>query len=140
MWYAKDKWTISKIKIEQMIKLYVDKERRMEILSGEDIDVQEDEKKKKELSREGLEELFKGQIVEMASNLLLEYGFGGLKKGVLYNVILDHIKLKLFNSKNLSEVKREEIEIVLDNIEEIRKNFTEPIVEGILGGNKNADK
>jgi len=136
--YDKDKWTISKTKIEQMIKLYVDKERRMEILSGEDIDVKEDEKKKKELSREELEELFKEQIVEMASNLLLEYGFGGLKKGMLYNVILDHIKLKLFNGKNLSDAKKEEIEIVLDNIEEIRKNFTEPIVEGILGGNKNA--
>src|SRR3989344_2973805 len=137
--YQKDKWTISKTKIEQMRKLYVDKERRMEILSGEDIDVKEGEDIKK-LSRAELEDLFKEQLVEMASNLLLEYGFGGLKKGLLYNIILDHIKLKLFNGKNLSEAKKEEIEIVLENLEEIRKNFTEPIVEGILGGNKNANK
>lgn len=136
--YDKDKWIISKTRIEQMRKLYVDKERRMEILSGEDIDVKEDEQKK-ELSKEELEELFKEQIVEMASNLLLEYGFGGLKKGELYNVIIDHIKLKLFNGKTLSEAKKEEIEIVLDNLEEIRKNFTQPIVEGILGG-KNGNK
>jgi type III restriction enzyme len=136
--YDRDKWIISKTKIQQMRKLYVDKERRMEILSGEDIDVKEDEMKK-ELSKEELEELFKEQIVEMASNLLLEYGFGGLKKGELYNVIIDHIKSKLFNGKTLSEAKKEEIEIVLDNLEEIRKNFTQPIVEGILGG-KNANK
>ena len=136
--YDRDKWVISKTKIEQMRKLIVDKERRMEILSGEDMDIKED-LIKKDLSREELEELFKEQIVEMASNLLIEYGFGGLKKGTLYNVILDHIKLKLLNGKNLSDAKKEEIEIVLENIEEIRKNFTQPIVDGILGG-ENANK
>lgn len=136
--YDKDKWVISRTKIEQMRKLYVDKERRMEILSGEDIDVKEGENIKK-LSRAELEELFKKQIVEMASNLLLEYGYGGLRKGELYNVIIDHIKLKLFNKKNLSEVKDTEIEMVLDNLEEVRKNFTQPIIDGILGG-KNGNK
>ncbi len=135
--YDKDKWVISKTRIEQIRKLYVDKERRMEILSGEDIDVKDEEEKEK-LSKEELEELFKEQIVEMSSNLLLEYGFGGLKKGELYNVIIDHIKLKLFNGKTLSETNKEEIEMVLENLEEIRKNFTQPIVEGILGGKKNA--
>src|SRR3989344_726897 len=130
--YDKDKWTISKTKIQQMIKLYVNKERRMEILSGEDIDVSESEIKK-EYTREELEELFKEQLVEMASNLLFEFGYGGLKKGELYNVILDHIKSKLFNGKNLSEVKKEEIEMVLENLEEIRKVFSQPgIVDGIL--------
>jgi superfamily II DNA or RNA helicase len=136
--YDKDKWVISKTKIEQMRKLYVDKERRMEILLGEDIDVKEGEDIKK-LSRAELEDLFKKQIVEMASNLLLEYGYGGLRKGEIYNVIIDHIKLKLFNEKNLSEVKDTEIEMVLDNLEEVRKNFTQPIVDGILGG-KNGNK
>ena len=137
--YDRDKWIISKTKIESIRKLIVDKKRRMEILSGEDIDVKAEEQKR-EFSKEELEELLKEQIVEMASNLLLEYGFGGLKKGELYNVIIDHIKLKLFNGKTISEVKKEEIEMVLDNLEEIRKNFTQPIVEGILGGKKNANK
>ncbi len=138
--YNKDMWVISKTKIEQMIKLYVDKERKMEILTGEDIDIKEIDETRRELTREEIEELFKEQIVEMASNLLLEYGFGGLRKGELYNVIIDHVKLKLFNGKNLSEVRKEEIEIVLDNLEEIRKNFTQPIVEGILMGEKNVNK
>lgn len=132
--YDKDKWIISKTKIERMRKLYVDRERRMEILSGEDIDVKNNETPEKELTKGELEELFKEEIVELASNLLLEYGFGGLRKGELYNVIMDHIKLKLFNGKTLSEVKKEEIEMVLDNLEEIRKNFTQPIVQGILRG------
>jgi superfamily II DNA or RNA helicase len=136
--YEKDKWIISKTRIEQMRKLYVSKERRMEILPGEDIDVKNLEGEEKELTREGLEEMLKEAIVEMASDLLLEYGFGGLKKGELYNVIMDHIKLKLFDGKQLSEATKEEVEIVLDNIAEIKKNFTQPIVQGILGG-KHAD-
>ncbi len=136
--YEKDKWVISKTRIEQMRKLYVSKERRMEILPGEDIDVKNLEGEEKELTREGLEEMLKEAIVEMASDLLLEYGFGGLKKGELYNVIMDHIKLKLFDGKRLSEATKEEVEIVLDNIAEIKKNFTQPIVQGILGG-KHAD-
>ena len=134
--YDKDKWTISKTRIEQMRKLYVDKDRRMEILSGEDIDVKEDEIKK-EYTREELEGYFKEQLVEMASNLLFEFGYGGLRKGELYNVILDHVKSKLFNDKNLSEVKKEEIEMVLENLEEVRKVFSQPgIIDGILGGEK----
>lgn len=132
--YDKDKWVISKTKIELIRKLYVDKERRMEIISGEDIDVKSNEEPEKDLTKDELEELFKEEVVEMASNLLLEYGFGSLRKGELYNVIMDHIKLKLFNGRTLSEVKKEEIEMVLDNLEEIRKNFTQPIVQGILGG------
>jgi hypothetical protein len=122
-----------------MRKLYVDKDRKMEILSGEDIEINNEDEQKEILTKEELEELLKEQIVEMASDLLLEYGYGGLKKGILYNVIMDHIKLRLFSGKTLSETKKEEIEIVLDNLEEIRKNFTQPIVQGILGG-KNADK
>lgn len=136
--YDRDKWIISKTKIETIRKLIVDKKKRMEILSGEDMDIIEDEQKR-ELSKGELEELFKEQIVEMASNLLLEYGYGGLRKGELYNVIMDHVKSKLFNNKTLSEVTKEEIEMVLDNLEDIRKNFTQPIIEGILGG-KNAHK
>src|SRR3989344_472857 len=132
--YQKDKWTISKTKIEQMRKLYINKERRMEILSGEDIELEDFEEEKKEISRDDLEEEFKQQIVEMSSSLLFENGFGGLRKGELYNIIIDHIKLKLFNGKNLSEVRKEEIEMVLGNLEEIRKNFSKPIIQGILGG------
>ena len=134
--YDMEKWTISKTRIEQMRKLYVDKDRRMEILSGEDIDVIEGEMKK-EYTKEELEGYFKEQLVEMASNLLFEFGYGGLRKGELYNVILDHVKSKLFNNKNLSEVKKEEIEMVLDNLEEVRKVFSQPgIIDGILGGDK----
>ena len=53
--------------------------------------------------------------------------------------MLEHIKKKFFNSKNLTDAKKEEIEIVLDQLEEVKRNFSQPIVDGILGS-KNADK
>ncbi len=137
--YDRDKWTISKTKIDQIKKLYISSQRKMEIIAGEDIELKDIEESKKELSKEDLEELFKQQIVEMASSLVFEAGYGGLRKGELYNALMDHIKKKLFRDKNLSEVNKEELEIVFDHLEDIRKNFSEPIIKGILG-EKNADE
>jgi len=132
--YDKSKWNISKTKIEQMKKLYVNKERRMEIMSGENIELKPLDGESKTWTREELEEIFKEKVVEMASNLLFESGYGGLKKGELYNVLVDHIKEKIFNNQKLGEVKKEDLEIALDNLEEVKRNFTPEIVSGILGG------
>ncbi len=84
--YDKEKWIISKTRIEQIRKLYVDKRRKMEIEPAEDIELKESEEQK-ELSKEELIELLKEEVVEMASNLLFEAGFGSLKKGLLYTTL-----------------------------------------------------
>lgn len=135
--YDKEKWTISKTRIEQIRKLYVDRRRKMEIETAEDFELKESEGKK-ELSKDELLELLKEEVVEMASNLLFEAGFGGLKKGLLYNTIMDHIKDKILNGKNVLDATKEEIEIAIANLEDVRKNFPKPIITGILGGRKNA--
>jgi superfamily II DNA or RNA helicase len=135
--YDKTKWIISKTRLEQIRKLYVDSKRRMEIETVEDIELKESEEVKN-LSKDELIELLKEEVVEMASNLLFEAGFGGLKKGLLYNTIMDHIKSKILDGKNLSDCSKEQIEIALANLEDVRKNFSKPIITGILGGRKNA--
>lgn len=132
--YDKSKWNISKTKIEQMRKLYINKERRMELMSGEDIDLKPLGEEMKQLSKGDLEEIFKEKIVEMASSLLFEAGYGGMKKGELYNVLLEHIKEKIFDNRRIIDVKKEDLEIALDNLEEVKRNFTTEIVSGILGG------
>lgn len=129
-----ERWTISKSKVEQIIKLYVDKKRTMEIIPSENIEVNNSEKKREKVTDDDLKELFKEKLVEMASELLFEAGFGGLKKGILYNELLSHIKKKIFNNKSLPEASRKELEIALENIEEIKKTFTKPIISGILKG------
>ncbi len=90
---------------------------------------------KKETSEATIEELqekFKRELLSVASGLLMEAGFGGMKKGKLYSAMMDHIIRKIFNGKSLSEAHKMDIEFVLDNIEQIRKNFPKPVVAGIL--------
>ena len=135
--YDKEEWIISKTRIEQIRKLYVDRKRKMEIETTEDFEIKSSGEQK-EFSKDELIELLKEEVVEMASNLLFEAGFGGLKKGILYNTMMDHIKVKLLNNKNLSDASKEEIEVALANLEDVRKNFSKPIITGILGGRKNA--
>jgi len=70
--------------------------------------------------------------LSIASNLLFESGFGGMKKGKLYSAMLDHIIKKVFNGRTLSEADLQDIEYAIENMQQIRKNFSKPIVAGIL--------
>ena len=109
----------------------------MEIETVDDIELKEIAEKK-DFSKDELVELLKEEVVEMASNLLFEAGFGGLKKGLLYTTIIDHIKDKILDGKNLLDATKEEIEVALASLEDVRRNFSKPIITGILGGRKNA--
>lgn len=129
--YAKERIDITKIKVESILKKYLDKTKRMEILNGSEITV-EQAKAPHKISRGELEESFKQEVLSVASGLLMEAGFGGLKRGKLYGAILDHITPKFFGGKLLSEVETSKIETTLAYMEEIRKNFTKPIIAGIL--------
>ena len=80
-----------------------------------------------------LENKLKVDIMNIASGLLIEAGFGSMLKGVLYSVMMDHVRKKIFSDKPLSEAAVEDIEFALDIILEIRRNFSKPIVAGILG-------
>ena len=48
--------------------------------------------------------------------------------------MMDHIIKKIFSGKPLSQTDKQDIEFALDNMQQIRKNFTKSIVSGILGG------
>ncbi len=73
---------------------------------------------------EELQEKFKQELLSVASGLLMDAGFGGMKKGKLYSAMMDHIIKRIFNGKSLSEAHRLDIGFALDNIEQIRKNFS----------------
>ena len=80
-----------------------------------------------------MENKLKAEIINIASGLLTEAGFGSMLKGVLYSVMMDHVRKKIFSDKPLSEADDVDIEFALDIIPEIRRNFSKPIVAGILG-------
>lgn len=132
--YEKERINITKIKVESILKKYLDKNRMMEVMNGSEIVPEQASEVSSEISRGDLEEGFKQEVLSVASGLLMEAGFGGLKRGKLYSTMLDHISSKFFDEKPLSEVETSKIEVALVYMEEIRKNFSKPIIAGILGG------
>jgi superfamily II DNA or RNA helicase len=134
--YDKNIWLISRTKVESVRASQLDKTRDMEVdydtASIDQISVMKNGKN--EVSLEELREIFKADLLSVASNLLIEAGFGGMKKGILYGAMMDHIKSKIFKGKSLSDVDRQDLEFALDNMQEIRKNFSKSVVSGILKG------
>jgi len=132
--YDKEVWRITKTKVESIRASHLDKEKTMEV--SYDTKPMEQSSAlpngKTELSMEEPQERFKQELLSIASNLLFESGFGGMKKGKLYSAMLDHIIKKVFNGRTLSEADLQDIEYAIENMQQIRKNFSKPIVAGIL--------
>ena len=55
-----------------------------------------------------------------------------MKKGQLYGAVMDHIRDKIFGGKVLSEASVDDIDFAMAIMEVIRKNFTKPVIAGIL--------
>ena len=127
--YDRDRWMITKTRIDTVEAKRL-KDKRSELLEGP---TEFDYTTEGELPRNVLENKFKIEIMNIASGLLTEAGFGSMLKGVLYSVMMDHVRKKIFSDKPLSEAAVEDIEFALYIIPEIRRNFSKPIVAGILG-------
>ena len=127
--YDRDRWMITKTRVDTVEAKSL-KNKRSELLEGPD---EFDYTTEGELPRNVLENKFKIEIMNIASGLLTEAGFGSMLKGVLYSVMMDHVRKKIFSDKPLSEAAVEDIEFALYIIPEIRRNFSKPIVAGILG-------
>ncbi len=134
--YDKNTWTISRTKILSIHASHLDKEKTMEVINDtQNIDIMSSGYKNGKheiITMEDLREKFKRELLSITSGLLMEAGFGGLKKGKLYSAIMDHIIKKIFNGKDLKDADKMDIEFALENMEQIRKNFSKPIVAGIL--------
>jgi len=132
--YDKQSWRITKTKIMGVSAITLDKNKTMEILK-ESIEtnggVNFDSSK---LSDDDLRELVKREILNLSSVILMDSGYSGLSKGILYSTIMDHIKKKIFNGKSLKDAERLDMEYIIDNMNIIKKTFSRPIVRGILGG------
>jgi type III restriction enzyme len=130
--YERDTWIIKKTRIDSIQAKRL-KDKRMELIDAPDEDGFEISAK---YPRDVLENKLKEELLNVASGLLQESGYGSKLRGLLYNVLMNHVKKKIFAGKLLSEVKDEDIEFVLYIIPEIRKNFPAPIVSGIVRSKK----
>lgn len=85
-------------------------------------------------SRRELEERLKGLLLEKATSLLAEAGYGKSNAGRLYRALLDHVRDKMLRGIVLSEAQPEDIRFAIDMIEDVAANFSAPIVAGIVEG------
>jgi type III restriction enzyme len=128
--YLREEWTINKVKVEQIQKRTLSAAREMEIIHGPG----EVNGALSETHRTIAEkrDALKHEILALARGLLQEAGFGGMRTGLLYNVLVDHIRKKILNNKSLSEAHELDIDFALYSIENIRNNFPPSIVAGIM--------
>jgi len=130
--YDREEWQITRTKVDQVRgKHLVDK--KLEVLvgprNGSSVTAHSEDESKPDLETE-----LKKEVLESATALLFDSGFGGLKKGELYSAMMDHISKKMFQGKSLADASKDDIEFALHCIPQVRKNFSKSIVAGILAG------
>ena len=129
--YDRNMWEITRTKIDKVKGKHL-ASRSMDVLEATN-GKYPGEEQVVENTRAELEEKLKKEVLNQASGLLQEAGFGGLKKGILYNAMMDHINKKIFAGKTLSDADVGDLEFVLYAMPQIRRNFTQGIIAGIIG-------
>ena len=127
--YDRNVLTITKTSVKQVRGKRLN-DKRLELVEGPKVEAGQEGSAA--LTRQELEDKLKEEVKDVATGLLIEAGFGGMKKGQLYGAIMDHIRDKAFGKRALSEAPDDDIAFALEIMEDIRKNFTKPVIAGIL--------
>ncbi|MBT6647199.1 MAG: DEAD/DEAH box helicase family protein [Thaumarchaeota archaeon] len=127
--YEREVWTIARTRIDS-VEMKSLKDKRVELLDAPD---EFDFAMIGKYPRDVLEKKFKQELLSVCAGLLRETGFGANLRGILYQVMLNHIKTKIFSGKTLCDVDDDDIEFAMMSMPDIRKNFTKSIVAGIIG-------
>jgi type III restriction enzyme len=127
--YDRNVLTITKTSVKQVRGKRLN-DRRLELVEGPKVEPGQDASVA--MTRQELEDELKEEVKDVATGLLIEAGFGGMKKGQLYGAIMDHIREKIFGGRVLSDATDDDITFALGIMEDIRKNFTKPVIAGIL--------
>ncbi|MDG6982313.1 MAG: DEAD/DEAH box helicase family protein [Nitrososphaerota archaeon] len=127
--YDRNVWTITRTRVKQVRGKRLS-DKRLELVEGPKGEI--GPTGGVEMTREELEDQFKEEVKDVATGLLIEAGFGGMKKGQLYGAVMDHIRDKIFGGEVLSEASVDDIDFAMAIMEVIRKNFTKPVIAGIL--------
>jgi superfamily II DNA or RNA helicase len=113
---------ISKVEIENVKgKNIFDSDKFYEIIDGPVID--RTQKSKTEESKEELIETLKHSIRDIANYLLKEEGIGSHELGYLYNVLMNHIRIKLLNGSSAGLANVEQLQHAIHHRVSIQHKF-----------------
>lgn len=129
--YPRDALTISKVTIEHIQKRMLGEKRNMEIVKGPSTEAT-NSNASETLSVDEKRDRLKSEVLSISRGLLQEAGYGSLKIGILYNVIMDHLRKKIFRGKSIANVEEFDLDFTFYCIETIRSNFTPKIIAGIM--------
>jgi superfamily II DNA or RNA helicase len=129
--YPRDALTISKVRIEHIQKRTLGEKRTMEIVKGPSTEATNSDSTET-LSVDEKRERLKQEVLSIARGLLQEAGYGGLKTGILYNVIMDHLHKKIFRGKSIANLEGSDLDFAFYCMETVRTNFTPKIIAGIM--------
>lgn len=122
---------ITKVELSGVKGVTLDETRRLEIYTPPE--VTSDASKSEEKNGDLIERL-KQNLLDIGIALLYEAGIGSRERGYMYNVIMDHIRDKMFKGESAGFASREDLKFALSKLQEVYRNFNSlpGLVESIV--------
>ncbi|MBI4690584.1 MAG: DEAD/DEAH box helicase family protein [Nitrospirae bacterium] len=129
--YDRSEVEITRVNLSGIKGVSLDETRRLEIHTPPD--VTSSESNGKEDNGNFIEKL-KQNVLDMGIALLYEAGIGSHERGYMYNVLMDHIRDKMFKGESAGFASKEDLKLALLKLPEIGRNFSSlpGLVEGIV--------
>jgi type III restriction enzyme len=133
--YTHDWIEITRVKLKGLKQISLDAAGFVKYKKADEVDAEAPEQlTEDDLPPPGeLAERLKQEALSLASELLFERGFAGKHKGLLYDVLMDHIVEKLLSGQGVSEASSLELLFAVEKLHDVRGTFLRPgIVSGIV--------
>jgi superfamily II DNA or RNA helicase len=122
---------ITKVEVSSIKGLSLDDTRRLEIHTPPEV---ASSNASDEEDNGNLIEKLKKNVLDTGIALLYEAGIGSHERGYMYNVLMDHIRDKMFNGESAGFASKEDLKLALLKLPEISRNFSSlpGLVESIV--------
>lgn len=124
--YPRQKVEITKVTLRGIRSIHLGEDRQAEYEEApQDQEITEVSSEQESIPEELREDL-KNRVLELATELLYEHGFGSIYKSLLYDVVMEHIGKKILQGKTAGLATQIDLEFAIYKLEEIRKAFKKP--------------
>ncbi|MFZ3122726.1 MAG: DEAD/DEAH box helicase family protein [Thermodesulfovibrionales bacterium] len=129
--YDRSEIEITRVNLRGIKGVSLDETRRLEIHTPPEVTSSGGSN---EEGNGNLIEKLKQNVLDMGIALLYEAGIGSHERGYMYNVLMDHIRDKMFNGESAGFASKEDLKLALFKLPEISRNFSSlpGLVESIV--------
>ncbi|MDP3261164.1 MAG: hypothetical protein Q8M34_11390, partial [Thermodesulfovibrionales bacterium] len=129
--YDRSEIEITRVNLSGIKGVALDETRRLEIHTPPEVASSE---YSNEEDNGNIIEKLKQNVLDTGIALLYEAGIGSHERGYMYNVLMDHIRDKMFNGESAGFASKEDLKLALFKLPEISRNFSSlpGLVESIV--------